>query len=372
MTTTRRMPATLSFTLSPLLLAGCSLLESPPSLPMPHETPAPVRPATPTLPGVEASDPRLAVFKPALPAEFAATTPSSDAKVTLGRMLYHDKRLSKNHDVSCASCHDLAKYGVDGLATSLGHRGQRGTRNAPSVFNAAGHFAQFWDGRAKDVEEQAAGPITNPVEMAMPDAVRVEQTLRSIPVYVDLFKKAYPQEKQPVTLARAAGAIAAFERKLVTPARWDQFLTGNNAALTPDEKSGLATFLQVGCQTCHAGSLVGGNLYQRLGLVAPWPAQKDEGRYSLTKNEADRLFFKVPSLRNIEKTAPYFHDGSVAQLETAVRMMAQYQLGKTLTDAETQSLLAFLRALTGTLPASLLASPDLPASTAKTPKPDPA
>jgi cytochrome c peroxidase len=288
----------------------------------------------------------------------------------LGRMLYYEPRLSKAQQISCNSCHMLDKYGVDDQPTSDGHKGQKGTRNAPTVYNAAGHFVQFWDGRATDVEEQAKGPVMNPVEMAMTSESDVVAVLKSMPGYVQAFKKAYPEAKDPVTFDNMANAIGSFERKLVTPARWDRFLQGDQAALTPEEKAGFNTYMAAGCQTCHEGAHVGGNLYQKLGLAKSYPDQSDQGRYLVTKREGDRMLFKVPSLRNIEKTAPYFHNGKVATLEQAVTEMADYQLGKRLSDAEVKSIETWLKSLTGDVRADYIKAPDLPKSTAKTPKAD--
>ena len=287
-------------------------------------------------------------------------------------MLYYEKRLSKNHDISCNSCHQLDKYGVDGEATSPGHKGQRGGRNSPTSYNAALHLAQFWDGRAADVEEQAKGPILNPIEMAMPDEASVLKVLKSMPEYVEMFAAAFEGEGEAaVTYDNLAKAIGAFERKLVTPSRWDDFLKGNEAVLSDEEKKGFVEFANAGCITCHSGPGVGGNMYQKLGLVKAWPNQKDVGREEVTKNKADNMMFKVPSLRNIAKTGPYFHDGSVASLEEAVKMMAEHQLGKTLTDEQVKSIVTFLNVLTGTIPEEYVKEPKLPASTDATPKPDP-
>ncbi len=290
-------------------------------------------------------------------------------KVALGRMLYYDTRLSKSQKISCNSCHDLAKYGVDGLPVSDGHKGQKGDRNAPTVYNAAGHFAQFWDGRAKDVEEQAKGPVLNPVEMAMGSGKVVVATLKSMPGYVDAFKKAFPGEKDPVTYDNMGKAIGAFERKLVTSSRWDKFLKGDDTALTADEKAGLATFISTGCTTCHAGTYMGGSMFQKAGAVKPWPDAADPGRFKVTKNDDDKMMFKVPSLRNIEKTGPYFHDGKTSTLVEAIAKMSEYQVGKTLTDAEAKSIETFLKALTGDIPGDYIKQPVLPKSTPKTPKP---
>ena len=312
---------------------------------------------------------QLQMFRPLPGMVESQKNPLSDAKVNLGRMLYYDPRLSKNQDISCNTCHDLAKYGVDGQPVSDGHRGQKGTRNAPTVYNAAGHFVQFWDGRATDVEEQAKGPVMNPVEMAMSSDKAVVAVLKSMPEYVDAFKSAFPADKDPVTLENAARAIGAFERRLMTTSRWDKFLTGDQAALSDKEKAGFNKFMEAGCQACHAGAYMGGEVYQKLGFVRPYPDTSDAGREAVTKQESDRLVFKVPSLRNIDKTQPYFHTGKVATLQEAVKEMGEYQLGRRLNDDEIASIVTFLKTLTGTIPADYIKPPQLPKSTAKTPKP---
>ena len=312
----------------------------------------------------------LSVFTPLPERMDAAGGPAPAALVDLGRMLYYEKRLSKSQELSCNSCHDLTAFGVDGQPTSDGHKGQTGDRNSPTVYNAARQVAQFWDGRAADVEAQAKGPILNPIEMAMPSEHIVITTLQSMPEYVDAFKKAFPNEPKPVTYDNLGKAIGAFERGLVTPARFDAFLKGDENALGAEEKAGLKIFLKAGCQTCHNGAGEGGTSFQKVGAVKPFPRSDDPGRYKVTKAEPDRGVFKVPSLRNIEKTGPYFHDGKTATLEAAVRDMAEYQLGKTLTDQEVGQVVVFLRALTGQLPTDYIKEPALPKSTAKTPKPD--
>jgi cytochrome c peroxidase len=346
-----------------LLLAACGQPASPP--PAAADTTAPASPDATALQAQAAS-----LFQP-LPAEMTSDQhPITAAKVALGRMLYHDTRLSKNHDLSCNSCHDLAKYGVDGEPTSSGHKGQRGGRNSPTVYNAALHIAQFWDGRAADVEAQAKGPVLNPIEMGMPDAAQVVRVLKSIPGYVEAFAAAFPGAADAVTYDNAAEAIGAFERRLVTPAPFDAFLAGDLAALSAEQRTGLRTFIDSGCTACHNGVAAGGALYQKLGLVKPY-ATADVGRAEVTGNEADRFFFKVPSLRNIAETGPYFHDGSVATLDAAIRLMAEHQLGRTLTDAQVGEIRSFLASLTGTLPAEYIAAPALPPSGPDTPAPDP-
>ena len=302
----------------------------------------------------------MAAFAP-LPADFAtaanATTP---AKIELGRLLFFETRLSANGRLSCNSCHDLASYGVDHETTSSGFRNQKGTRNSPSVYNAAGYFAQFWDGRAATVEEQAKGPILNPVEMALPSANAAVAALKSVPEYVALFSAAFPDSADPVTFDNVAAAIGAFERKLVTPSRWDRFLAGDQTALTPQERAGFHRFMHTGCASCHYGALVGGITYKKLGDAKPYPDTADQGRFQVTKNASDSMVFKVPSLRNVERTAPYFHNGKIATLDEAVSEMANYQLGVSLSAVERAQIIAWLKTLTGTLPAEYIAEPKLP------------
>lgn len=311
----------------------------------------------------------LSLFAPLPKVAESADNPITPAKTELGRMLYFDTRFSKNQKISCNTCHGLNNFGVDGEPTSEGFGKQRGGRNAPTVLNAALHLAQFWDGRAPTVEEQAKGPVLNPIEMAMPDADHVLKVINSIPEYPPLFAKAFPESATPVTYDNFGKAIGAFERQLLTPGRWDEFLGGQAAALTPAEKEGFNKFVSTGCATCHNGVAVGGAMYQKLGLIKPWPGLKDNGRSDITKNEAEKHFFKVPSLRNIEKTGPYLHDGSIKDLPEMVRKMAEHQLNKTLSDADVDSIVAFLRALTGKVPEALAAQPKLPPSGPDTPKP---
>ena len=320
---------------------------------------------------VEIQPAMLAMYQP-LPTVMASDkNPITDAKVSLGKQLYFDARLSKNHDISCNTCHDLAKFGVDNKTVSPGHKKQDGTRNSPTVYNAAGHFAQFWDGRADTVEAQATMPILNPIEMAMPDEAQVLKVVRSIGEYVSAFKTAFPEDADPVTYANLGRAIGAFERKLVTVAPWDRFLQGDKSALSDEQKRGFLAYTEAGCGTCHAGPYLGGQMFQKLGAVKPWPTEKDKGRFEATKNAADSMMFKVPSLRNVEKTGPYFHDGSVSELEKATHVMAEYQLGKQLDDKQVGLIVAFLHALTGQLPLELIKEPILPASGPTTPKPNP-
>lgn len=312
---------------------------------------------------------RLELFAP-LPELVLKAPGSADAAlVDLGRMLYYEKRLSKSQQLSCNSCHDLASYGVDDQPTSAGDKGQLGERNSPTVYNASMHVAQFWDGRAPDVETQAKGPLLNPVEMAMPSEKEVMVVLGSMPAYVDAFKKAFPTEATPITYDNVGKAIGAFERGLVTPSRWDAFLRGDDKALTAEEKAGFTIFAESGCAACHSGVLVGAASFQKLGAAKPYPRADDPGRFQVTHAAADRSVFKVPSLRNVQKTGPYFHDGKTATLWTAVRDMGEYQLGRTLTDKEVGEIVVFLRTLTGQLPTDYIKQPALPPSTEATPKP---
>lgn len=282
--------------------------------------------------------------------------PLTEEKLTLGRALYYETRLSASNEISCNTCHVLTVDGTDRLKTATGHRKQSGRRNSPTVYNAAGHFVQFWDGRAASVEDQAKGPITNPIEMAMPDERSALAALRGVPWYRARFEKAFPASGgDPITMANVVSAIGAFERKLVTPSRWDRFLGGDDAALTQKEKAGFEAFTNAGCNTCHAGVYVGGAMFQKLGLARPWPKDDDLGRYEVTKQEPDKMMFKVPSLRNVTKTAPYFHDGSVATLPEAVTLMGRHQLGKELTDGAVTSIVAFLESLAGEIPSDFIA-----------------
>ena len=294
----------------------------------------------------------------------------TEAQISLGRMLYFDRRLSRSQTISCNTCHPLASYGMDGQATSEGYRGQHGARNAPSVYNAAGHFAQFWDGRAADVEEQAKGPVRNPLEMAMPSERQVEAVLESMPEYVVAFHRAFPQDPEPVCFDNMGMAIGAFEHNLLTPGRWDQFLRGDQAALTAREKSGLQSFLAAGCQSCHAGAFLGGISFQKLGVAKPYPDTSDPGRFTATGNEADRMFFKVPSLRNVAMTAPYFHDGRIKSLQEAVAQMAEYQRGLRLSERQVEDIVTWLGGLTGDIPSDYIKEPGLPKRTATTPQPE--
>ena len=305
---------------------------------------------------------------PALPGN--AATP---ARIELGRMLYFDPRLSASHAISCNSCHNIGLGGADAEPTSIGHRWQHGGRNAPTVFNAVFNTAQFWDGRAKDLEQQAGGPMVNPVEMASPPQHVTEQ-LRGIPGYRAVFARAFPGESDPVSLANAQKAIAVFEATLITPdAPFDRFLKGDAAALSAEEKTGLGLFMDKGCSACHNGINIGGGMYAPFGVVQKPGADllppADTGRFMVTRTPSDAYVFKVPTLRNIALTAPYFHTGQSWDLRQAVAVMGTSQLGVQLTDDEVGRITAFLGSLTGTQPQVVY--PILPPSVAATPQPQP-
>lgn len=310
----------------------------------------------------------------AAPAADEPIQPIKPAKVTnaamveLGKKLYFDTRLSKSGFISCNSCHNLSMGGTDNLKTSIGHNWQKGPINAPTVLNSSLNLAQFWDGRAKDLQAQAGGPIANPGEMAFTHALAID-VLTSIPGYVAEFKKAFGSDK--ITIDEVTKAIAAFEETLVTPnSRFDKWLMGDKKALSADELAGYKLFKESGCTACHNGAAVGGASFQRMGVVEPYQSTSPaEGRVAVTKDEADRFNFKVPTLRNVELTYPYFHDGEAATLTQAVDTMGRIQLGKNFTPKENAQIVAFLKTLTGDQPSFKL--PLLPPSSDSTPRPTP-
>lgn len=300
----------------------------------------------PTAPaGPAFTDSDLAIFK-VEPVPPASDNPVTLAKVELGKALYHDKRLSRDGTVACSNCHELARFGVDGKPVSEGVAGQKGGRNAPTSLNAAWHFVQFWDGRASTIEDQAIGPVLNPIEHGLADEAELIAKLLGDPATVAGFQKAFPQDAQPVSAVNFQRAVGAFERTLRTRSRFDDFLAGKVDALTVDERNGLRTFIDVGCTTCHMGRLLGGGMFQKLGLLKPYET-KDQGRFEHTRQESDRGFFKVPSLLNVAETGPWFHDGSVSSLDQAVKLMARHQRGVELSPGDVQAVVTFLRALTG-------------------------
>ncbi|MBD9502825.1 cytochrome-c peroxidase [Pseudomonas sp. BGr12] len=308
------------------------------------------------------------IFKP-IPEQ--ASDKLDPNQIELGRQLFFEPRLSASHVISCNTCHNIGTGGADNVPASSGHAWQKGARNSPTVFNAVFNVAQFWDGRAKDLEEQAKGPVQNPVEMHNTPK-NVEATLRSMPEYVASFEKAFPSDKQPVSFDNMARALQAFESTLITPnSRFDLYLKGDDNALDAREKKGLQTFMSSGCISCHNGVNLGGQAYFPFGLVKK-PDGKilptgDKGRFEVTKTQNDQYVFRAAPLRNIALTAPYFHSGQVWDLEEAVAIMGTAQLGKQLNAEEVGDIVAFLKTATGKQPK--VEYPLLPPSTATTPKP---
>ncbi|MBL8451507.1 MAG: cytochrome-c peroxidase [Zoogloea sp.] len=297
-----------------------------------------------------------------------ATPVSNPAAVELGKMLFFDPRLSKSGFISCNSCHNLSMGGSDNLKSSIGHGWQKGPINAPTVLNARFNLAQFWDGRAADLKAQAGGPIANPGEMAYSHELAVS-TLRTVPGYRGAFRKAFGNDE--VNIERITQAIASFEETLVTPdSRFDKWLKGNRKALSADELAGYKLFKESGCVACHNGPAVGGNSYQKMGVVEAYKASSPaEGRVGVTGQDADRFNFKVPTLRNVELTYPYFHDGAADTLAEAVDTMARVQLGRKFSREENARIVAFLKTLTGRQPSFPM--PILPPSADATPRPRP-
>ena len=290
------------------------------------------------------------------------------ALVELGMKLYFDPRLSKSGFISCNSCHNLSMGGTDNLKTSIGDHWQQGPINAPTVLNSSMNVAQFWDGRAKDLKDQAGGPIANPGEMAFSHTLAVN-VLESIPEYVREVKLAFGTEG--IDIDTVTDAIAEFEKTLVTPnSRFDLWLLGDKDAITAEELAGYKLFKDSGCVACHNGPAVGGNSFQKMGLVEPYKAKSPaEGRSAVTGKDADRFKFKVPTLRNVELSYPYFHDGEAETLTEAVDIMGRLQLGKKFSTKENAQIVAFLKTLTGDQP--FFHFPVLPPSTDKTPRPKP-
>ncbi len=290
--------------------------------------------------------------------------PMTPAKIQLGKQLYFDPRLSKDGTVSCNSCHNVMSGGTDNRRTSIGVGGKAGGRNSPTVWNSAYHSAQFWDGRAPSLEEQAKGPLTNPIEMGMPNHEAVVARVRAIPGYVEQFKKVFNKDKEPVTIDNLAKAIAAYERTLVTPGSpFDQYLAGNKKAISTKAQQGYKLVVETGCISCHMGvNFAGPSLPAGTGFYQKFPVHADSeyvnkyqlaadpGRADHTKKDEDRGMWRVPTWRNIALTAPYFHNGSAASLDEAVRVMASTQLNKKLKDEEVGAIVAFLESLTGPLP----------------------
>jgi len=311
----------------------------------------------------------------ALPAKAPAPAdnPTTAEKVELGRMLYFDPRFSETGTVSCNSCHNLMLGGDDNRPVSMGVHGKTGGRSAPTVWNSAFASSQFWDGRAATLEDQAKGPVVNPVEMGMTDVELAMKRVRAIPGYEPYFIAAFGKD-DPMTVDNAAKAVAAFERTMITPnSPYDRFVKGDKTALTAQQQSGMNTFAEVGCTGCHSGAAFNGpGMPAGTGFFMKFPTltdndyvskyglDKDKGRFEATGKAADMHMFKVPTLRNVALTAPYFHNGSVKKLDEAVRVMAKVQLGRDLSDQQVADLVAFLNALTGEFPEQSL--PRLPAT----------
>jgi cytochrome c peroxidase len=291
----------------------------------------------------------------------------NQSMVDLGQKLFFDPRLSKSGFISCNSCHNLSMGGSDNLKTSIGHNWQQGPINSPTVLNSSLNLAQFWDGRAKDLKEQAAGPISNPGEMASSHELSVH-TLQSIPGYVAEFRRVFGTDK--IDIDKVTEAIAAFEETLATPnSRFDQWLMGDKKAINHQEWAGYQLFKEAGCVACHNGPSLGGNSFQKMGIVEPYKGNMPDGRAAVTGKDADRFNFKVPTLRNVALTYPYFHDGEAATLSQAVDVMGRLQLGRKFTTEENAKLVAFLITLTGDQPQFKL--PVLPPSSDSTPRPQP-
>jgi cytochrome c peroxidase len=291
-------------------------------------------------------------------------TATDEGLLELGKKLYFEPRLSRSGIISCNSCHNLSMGGSDNLKTSVGHKLQKGTINAPTVLNSSMNIAQFWDGRAQDLKEQAAGAIANQEEMAFPHELAVAR-LQTIPGYRKEFKEVFGSDR--ISIEKITKAIAAFEEILVTPnSRFDKWLKGDDYALTKEELEGYKLFKTSGCTACHNGEALGGNSFRKMGLVEPYKTSNPaKGREAITGKDADRFSFKVPTLRNVELTYPYFHDGEARTLSQTVEIMGRIQLGRTFTPQENAKIVAFLKTLTGDQPKIVL--PSLPPSADDTP-----
>ena len=304
------------------------------------------------------------VFQP-LPKDMStADAPVTKERVLLGRMLFFDPRLTADGNVSCATCHQPALYGTDARPTSIGVKQRPHPRNAPTILNAPLAFVNHWRGDRESVEDQADQALKSPITSGLEERDVVDRLSR-IGGYAALFEAAFPKDPHPITVKTMAVAIAAYERTLITPSRFDDYLAGDVAALSPAARAGLQTFIKTGCAACHSGVGIGGGMYQKFGIVEDyWTATGsrtiDKGRADVTKDPADLYVFRVPILRNVAMTAPYFHDGSVATLPDAVRVMARVQLGTKLSDLEVNDIVAFLESLTGDLPPEFAAAPVLP------------
>jgi cytochrome c peroxidase len=305
------------------------------------------------------------IFQP-LPKDMAtAEFPITRERVELGRSLFFDPRLTIDANMSCSSCHQPAFYGTDALPKPIGVRQRPHPRHVPTNLNAGTSFVIHWRGDRTNLEDQVYQALTSPITSGQPDEKAVIDRLARIPGYTQLFKAAFPDDQQPMTLRNIAKAVGAYERTLVTPSPFDAYLAGNQEALPPAAKAGLEKFINTGCVACHNGVGVGGGMYQKFGVVEDyWKATGsdpiDKGRFDVTKDPDDLYVFRVASLRNVAMTPPYFHDGSVATLPEAVKIMARVQLGVSLNDADTGDIMAFLESLTGELPVNFATAPVLP------------
>lgn len=341
------------FTLGALASGGCGgapPAKAPDGAPAAAKQPAPLDPSA-----------QLAGRAKAALGQLPSPPQSPPELVALGRKLFFEKGVSADGDVGCVTCHDREHFAADGLPKSKGAFGRLNARNAPTVFNAAYQFAEHWRADRESVEDQARRALLGPASFGLDSNETAVKLMRELP-YADAFQRVFPQSPAPISVENWGTAIGAYERTLLTPAPIDAFMAGDAHALSSQQQAGLTTFLDLGCARCHSGPLVGGDFTKKFGTVADYapltnsnPA--DAGRFDVTHNEADRFVFKVPSLRNVQKTAPYFHDGSVPELPRAIEIMAATQLGTQLSPQQLEDLVAFLGSLTGTIPDSF-APPD--------------
>jgi cytochrome c peroxidase len=305
------------------------------------------------------------IFGPLPQVMFSEKNPITPEKVKLGKILFYETWISVDGTVSCARCHPIGLYAADGLKKSIGNNCKLNPRNAPTVLNAAGQISAHWIGNSADVGDQAKQSVIGAPSFGMPSYEAVEKKLKEIKGYAPLFEKAFPGEKDSVNVDNFSKAVGAFERTLVTPSRFDAFVKGDQTVLTALQKRGFEAFIETGFMTCHSSAYLGGQMYQKFGIFEPyWKYTKsepiDEERCVVTKNDADKYLFKVPVLRNVAKTSPYFHDGSVNKLEDTVWIMGKIQLGKDLNKGQVEEIVTFLKSLTGEIPEDALKVPLLP------------
>jgi len=294
-------------------------------------------------------------FTPLSEPDLKSLSLDEQKRVELGKKLFYDKRMSGAQTIHCGSCHNMSKYGADNLAISPGDKDQLGLRNPPTLLNAHLQSILNWDARYKTVEEQVVAPIFDPALMAMPDSITLLDRLKGVPYYQQAFREAFPDDEPAITLRTIGKAIGAFERTLTSPSRFDDYLKGDLKALNTKEKQGIKSFVEKGCIPCHSTTLLGGNMTQKFALFGYYwdytnSTHRDKGRFEYTKNPAEEYVFKVPQLRNIEKTYPYMHDGSVGSLEDAIRIMSMTESNLQLDEADVEKIAAFLRTLTGKIP----------------------